>query len=115
MQAMNVLPLPVAICTKERGRASANDCSRFVMASACTGQRPDSSSGGISVSLRRRLYGVELVDCSLATCCWPVFQDSVDESSHSASVVGVWKEKTFRLRGCGSSPLVNRVSTPVLS
>ena len=96
---MKVLPLPVAICTKERGRASSSDCSRLRMASACTGQRPDSSSGGISVSLRRRLYGGELVDCSPATCRWPMSHDGMDAPSHSASVAGVWKEKTFRLRG----------------
>ena len=57
LQAMNVLPLPVAICTRERGRASASDCSKLRMACACTVQRLESSSGGIVVNLRRRLYG----------------------------------------------------------
>ncbi len=31
------------------------------------------------------------------------------------SVSGWWKAKTRRLRGSGSSPLVKKVSTPVLS
>ena len=39
----------------------------------------------------------------------------LEAPTHAASVSGVWKEKTRRLRGSGSSLLVNCVSAPVLS
>ena len=47
LQAMKVLPLPVAICTKPRGRPAASDCSRLVMARAWAGHRPSSFKGGM--------------------------------------------------------------------
>ena len=54
LQAVKVLPLPVAICINALGFASASDPSKLRMARACTGQSAPVSSGGISVSLWRR-------------------------------------------------------------
>ena len=57
LQAIKVLPLPVAICTSALGRPAARDSSRFLMALSCTAHRPDGSKGSMTFSLWRRLYG----------------------------------------------------------
>ena len=55
LQAMKVLPLPVAICTSARGRPVARDSSRLLMARSCTGHRPDAFRGGMTFNVWRRL------------------------------------------------------------
>ena len=52
---MKVLPLPVAICTRARGRPAASDRSRLSMARSCTGQSSDASRGGMAFSFWRGL------------------------------------------------------------
>lgn len=71
------LPLPIVICTSERGRFSAREHSRLLMASIWAGQRPSSMRGGISRSLSR-------------TC-----SSRVTSRRRSS---GRWKAKTTRLR-----------------
>ena len=55
LQAIKVLPLPVAICTSALGLARVRDSSNLCIARSCTGQSSDVSSGGMIVRLRRRL------------------------------------------------------------
>jgi hypothetical protein len=81
LQAVKVLPAPVAIWMSERGRSAASEASRPVMASTWHWRRPVASSGGIFCSRARSVPG---------------------SFSQACSVAGWWKANTRRERGVGS-------------
>jgi hypothetical protein len=92
--AVQVLPEPVAIWRRARGRLSARDFSSFVMAETWQSLRGAVISSGKVLKRARRVSG-----------CWT--------SSRRCS--GVWKAKTGRERESGSRWSRKFVSTPVVS
>src|SRR5208337_2385969 len=99
LTAVKVLPLPVAIWMRARGRLSARDLSRFLIALICAGQRPSSLNGGISRSRERKVEGL------LYTACASAAQSNakcLSSLSHDARVSGRWKENTRREHESGS-------------
>lgn len=93
--AVKVLPAPVAMWTRARGRLAARDCSRPVTAAVWQSRRFSVGSGGMASCRRRR---------SVEGC-----------ASHAANVSGRKKLNTSRERGAGSRVSVNRVILPVAS
>ena len=90
---MNVLPLPVAIWIRDRGRLSARDASRFWMALDLDPPETLACSAAASAAAAPALAGRAL--------------------TRRISSSGRWKVKTSRLRASGSRALVNCVTVPV--
>ena len=101
LQAVKVLPEPVAIWIMARGLSRASDSSRLTMAGPWAGRRLVMSTGSSCFILRRRPRKVLASGRSFAS--W----------SQRTIVSGRCTVKTSRLRGSGSRPLVNWVSMPV--
>ena len=101
LQAVKVLPLPVAIWINARGFASASDSSRLPMARACTGQSAPASSGGMACKRWRRFPAVRYALPASAIPAAAGIPDVAPESTQRARASGVWKAKTLRLRGSG--------------
>ncbi len=86
VHAVYVLPLPVAIWISDRGWLSASDLSRLRTASIWTGQSLPVFSSGMF---------------------WRLPRSWLSRPTSRRSSSGRWKVNTSRLRGSGSSPLVN--------
>ena len=97
VMAVKVLPAPVAIWIRARGRSALNDSSRLVMAVILAVAQAD-------------LAGVERAGCGAGARAAMRSAPAIP-----CSVSGRWKLNTSRERGLGSRPSVKRVMTPVLS
>ena len=105
---MKVLPEPVAIWIRQRGRLSASDASRFWMAVTWAGQRPFSSSGGMCC-MRLRNVGPRCTYSGAASATLRASAEalcvSLASASQSASVSGLWNANTGRERGVRVEPV----------
>ena len=97
---MNVLPDPVAICARARGRLACIEASTAPM--ACTWIRRNPSVG----TGPRRCRRARSDPAWGSACHWRI---------QRAIVSGRWNANTDRARGSGSNPSVNMVSSPVAS